>query len=217
VQDVAAAAPPGLRDPLVAATTIAELNDWIAAAAMYRWIQAEPRLQRQFLRELADSPRQAALALARTMAARMDPPERDAAWHAADRAGLRWQLALVAACLVVRAGLAGWVAGPWPSMGWHDTAYWLSALVDAPLWSATAPAGVAGIAAGLVVAGWHVLELRWAPAVFERARQYPARVRAVPAPQAWRADTFATLWAAQAAILCAGGVMRAVRAVLEII
>jgi hypothetical protein len=71
VLDVAAGAPWELREPLRGARTVEELNDWIAATAMYRSVENDAAMKRLFLDHLEGGPKQATIALARTMAAGM--------------------------------------------------------------------------------------------------------------------------------------------------
>jgi hypothetical protein len=124
VLDVAAGTPWELREPLRGARTVAELNDWIAAASMWRWIEGDPHLKRLFLDTLDGDPRRAPLALARAMAASMDPPPRDEAWHRADRDGLVLQCVLVVLVITARTIAGAWLddsraAGALAMAAWH--------------------------------------------------------------------------------------------------
>ena len=71
VLDVAEGSPWELREAIRSAATIGELNDWIAAGAMFRWVEMEPFLKRVYLDALGGDPRQAPLAVARVMAAQI--------------------------------------------------------------------------------------------------------------------------------------------------
>lgn len=104
IADVAAGIPYDLRLPLRTAMTIDALNDWIAAAAMFRWVANDAHLKQVFLDALGNDPKQAPLAVARVLAARLQP-DRDNRWSRANRRfAVRLVMVSVAATL-----LAVWI------------------------------------------------------------------------------------------------------------
>lgn len=102
IRDIAASLPAELATRIEAAPSVEEVHNWIAAGAVYRWVDSGPPLAHIFLAEVADSPKRAGLVLAKTLAARMEPPPRGARWHRRDHIGLVFQLAVVCAILVCR-------------------------------------------------------------------------------------------------------------------
>jgi hypothetical protein len=208
--------PPALRPLVERAASVTELNDWLAAAAMLRWVHPEPFEQQTFVQSMARDPKRAALALARAVAARMEPPERSREWRNADRLGLALQLALGLACLGVRALLVVWLAGQGPAI---EPPLWVAAssLLDLPLFaSGSLPVtGLPAVAACLVIVLWHAFELGVLPRYFERIRRWPAQDARLPVPLSWRIDAFQIAWCLQASVLAVAAMARMVEEVFR--
>lgn len=229
VRDVAASVPSPLRRHVEQAASVSELNDWLGAAAMYRWVGRDAFQRQVFLEALDGDPRRAGFALARAVAARMDPPERSAEWRRVDRQGLLLQFALVALCLLVRALVVVWVTGPWPWLA--PVAPWtaVSSLLDWPLiagrglggppWLEAGALPIDGVrlmAVGFAIALWHLFELGVVAAYLERVRGWPARQAGLPVPRAWRLDTFHVAWCLQSGALGVIAMVRVAEGVLRL-
>jgi hypothetical protein len=100
--DVAASLPAPLARRMQESESIADLNDWLAAGAMYRWISNDAYLRKILLDEVTRDPKQAGMALAKAVAMRMEPPPREDRWEQCDRTGLLLQLAVAWAFFLCR-------------------------------------------------------------------------------------------------------------------
>lgn len=217
ILEVAAGLPDVLAARLKVAPTVGATQDWLAAGAVFHWARSDPSLERQFLRELGDNPKQAGLALARALAAR-EPPARDAAWKIRDQLGLAFQLFVAGLFLFVR-GLLLTFLNPFSAVSWTCDVTML-------------PRGIAGVdlltapmtrwqcVAGFFTGGllWLCLEVTLAPRLMEYIRQLPAYVKTLPPPLSWRLDTFYVLWFAQvltlASLTCTRCVVQVVSRIL---
>ncbi len=101
--EIAATIPPALAQRLRQAKSVSPVHDWIAAGAMYNWVKADSALGQKFIEELGDRPKDAALALARTIARTLDPPPPAAEAPLLDKVGLLGEVTVAAAILCVRA------------------------------------------------------------------------------------------------------------------
>lgn len=199
IQEVSAALPPDLRARLSAAPSVAAAQDWIAAGTIYTWLKGDAYLAQQFLGAVTANPSQAALALARAFASRMEPPPRDRPWRVRDRLGLALQLGVGCIFLVCRGLL--FVLLDCFAKG-TNLDFRLAAIVNGMAGGgllqtnlASAPAAVVALGAAAV---WFGLEAVLAPRIMELARQLPSRWNGRPPPLAWRTDTFYWLWWGQA-------------------
>jgi hypothetical protein len=197
-------------------TSIEEVTDWIAAGAMHRWIE-DPSLRRTFVNELQRDPRRAGLALAKSIAAKMEPPSREAAWYRADRMGLALQLTLIAwvlGCRGIAISLLSYCASgfqlpvSWPAL-------MFASLLDYPLLFADAGRGLLFPAILLCAASWHAVEAKWTPRWMENTRQWPSRRKGLMPPLSWRLDTFESAWFLQSAALCLAVSAAASRALIQ--
>jgi hypothetical protein len=203
VRELAESLPQELRSRLEAEPSVARVMDWLAAGALFRWVQHDTPARRAFLASVMANPEQAALALARAMSARMEPPPRDAAWRAADRLGLIKQLLFAAGVLAARGSLfagLGWIAGLSPFVSGES---FLLSFTGLRLIIMNQPHDWLGLAVLGVAGGWLVWEAVHVPILMERLRQAPARARQLAPPRSWRLDTFTVAWVAQALILLA--------------
>lgn len=207
VQEVAASLPPDLRTRMEAEPSVERVMDWLGAAAVARWVGNDPIASRTFLQTVGANPAAAGLALARALAARMEPPTRDAAWHRADRLGLACQLLFALGVLLLRAVLfaaLGWVCGIPPFASPELTvlsAFGLGLVFFSPL------ASVRGIVLSACAGIWLLGEAILVPPLMERTRQVPARRQGLAPPVNWRRDGFHVAWVAQSfgllvALLC---------------
>lgn len=200
--EITASLPGALKARMEAAPSVGDVCDWIAAGAVYRWIQGDPSLSRIFLHEVSTDPQRAGLALAKALAARLEPPPRDAQWHRYDYIGLALQLAVVGILLVCRSLLFSLLspygtASP-PEFG---LAALLRGVLGLDLLSGGLPGGLRPAAILGCAALWLGFEAIAAPRVMEHIRQLPARLKQLPPPLAWRADAFHVFWLVQATIL----------------
>jgi hypothetical protein len=212
-QDVAAALPDELRARAEAATTVSEMNDWLAAGAMLRWL-TDPEWKRRFLHLLDGDSRRATLALAHAVAEPLPPT---GAWYRADLTGVVFQIAVAAAFGIARAGIVVFltfvVLGVPLPLGEIST--YLNSIYDLPV--LTTPVRHLGVLVPFVcLAGWHVVEFRIVPGLLERARRWPARRRRLPVPVSGRLDTFNVVWCAIALAPWAAVSLRSVAAVFEL-
>jgi hypothetical protein len=208
IAEAAAGLPPPLAEQLRGAGDVGSLLDWLGAGAVYSWIADDPFLREQFLHELKQGPSRAGLALARALAARMEPPPRDAAWHERDRAGLALQMIVAVLLLGGRAFLFAWLAAP-ARDGFCDVTSLgelLRGLVGADLFRGT-DSHFYPLTIFLL---WLVGEAVLGPRLLEEARCLPARLQQKPPPLPWRAEVFSVFWAFQAVALLLAGVARLV-------
>lgn len=208
IAEVTAGLPPPVAERLRGASDIGSLLDWLGAGAVYAWIADDPFLREQFLHELKQGPSRAGLALARALAARMEPPPRDVAWHERDRAGLVLQMIVAVLLLSGRAFLFAWLAAP-ARDGLCDVTSLdelLRGLVGADLFRG-AEGHFYPFAIFLL---WLVGEAALGPRLLEEARCLPARLHQKPPPLPWRAEVFSVFWTFQALALLLTGVVRLV-------
>jgi hypothetical protein len=194
-------APPSDASPIPPVTSLSDLHDWLAVGALYRWVAHDSVLAREFLREVGRDPRNAGLALAHSLAARVGPPSRTAGWHVCDRVGLILQCLLAGLFLTGR-GLLIFVVGHYALYGVGPIAIRpediLSGIADIRVYSGLLPSGLAGYLAIGCAALWLAFEARVAPHLMEAARRLPVSVAGYGVTSSWRADTFYTLWFCQA-------------------
>ncbi len=207
MRDLAASLPAELAKRLEAATTVGDVHDWLAAGAVYRWLEEDTYLSRLFLEEVSNDPKSAGLTLAKALAARMGPVARDAQWHCYDRIGLVLQLGVASLLLVCR-GLPLYILD-------HNSRYGFS--FPPELGHAEVMRGVVGLTLlprGLSVVSlsnallgcatlWLVFEAVYAPRVMESVRQFPAKLQNIPPPLIERVDTFYVIWVIQTMIFWA--------------
>ncbi len=203
LNDVARMLPPELAEPLARAETPAQVNDCIAAGVMYRWLEDDAYLRRLFVGHLTEGPRQAALILVRTVAARLDPPERGAEWRTADVRGLWLQLGVVLAFLAIRVLLASVALAYAAGTALPSPVAVFGAVIDLPVLTLGGIQETWAAAFLTAIACWHAVEARCAPRLFEWARRLPARLRTLPLPLPWRVEAFRIVWCLQAAMLWA--------------
>jgi hypothetical protein len=202
VAEVKATLPPEFATRVQHTQDVSALMEWVAAAAMYRWIRRDHADAAPFLESLSGGPRRACEGFACALAVRAAPPERSPRWRALDRFGLQLQLGVAAGALLARAGVVLLLAR---AAGVHLAlplvANWLAATIDVPLISlgmASEPAQVRALAA---LAIWHACEVLFVPRLMERARQSSCRRHRQVLPLAWRASTFYAAWGLQSAAL----------------
>ncbi|MCX6623657.1 MAG: hypothetical protein NTY38_21835 [Acidobacteria bacterium] len=216
IGDIAESLPPELAAIMESTTSPGEVTDWIAAGAMYRWIE-EPNLRGTFVNELKRDPKRAGLALAKAVAAKMEPPPREEAWRRADRMGLALQLTLVTVVIGCR-GIAISLLSYFAS-GFESPVSWLAlmfaSLLDYPLLFADAGRGLLLPAVLLCAAVWHAIEAKSVPHWMEHARQWPSRRKGLMPPLSWRLDTFQRAWFLQSAALWLAASAAASRAIIQ--
>jgi len=166
IKEVEASLPRELCHRLREAATLTEVNDWIAAGALFRWVARDPYLSRIFLEGILVNPRDAGMILARAIASRMEPPERNARWRRLDCIGILFQSAFALLTLFARVALMS-------VLSFHKVAPCLQV-------------GILGI--------WMALETTLAPGILEYLRQTPALRLGLPPPLSWRSDTFHVFW-----------------------
>ncbi len=202
VQEIASVLPPELANRISSATSIGEVTDWIAAGAMLRWVD-DAHSRRVYLCELRGDPRRASFSLARSVASRMEPPQRESAWHLLDLAGMLLQLAVaVAICFfrgVLITMLGFWLSGQLVPRDWLASIP--AGLFDLPVLLNPASPSLIFSFALLAVAGLHAFEVCCAPRWMEEARQLPLRMKGKPPSSPWRVDTFQAVWLLQSAAL----------------
>src|SRR6266542_887348 len=98
--ELGATLPAPLAARLKTATTVGQVQDLLAAGALYEWVATDAFAAGQYLREVEQHPQQAGLALGKAIAARHEPPERDPSWHRRDYLGQAFQFAVAAGFLV---------------------------------------------------------------------------------------------------------------------
>jgi hypothetical protein len=204
IDEVAAPLPAPLAARLRAMPTVGQVQDWIAAGAVYSLVADDPYLARRFLEELDSNPRLANLALAKAYASRMEPPPRDARWYRMDRWGLFLQVVVATLILLARGLLFGLLGrcvarAPVPL----DRVVWLRSLLGLDLIAespAVGPLTLAALAGAALWLGWEAII---GARIMEDARQLPARWRSLPPPLSWRADGFYLVWYGQAVGLLA--------------
>ncbi len=198
VQEAAASLPSELRTRMEAEPSVERVMDWLGAAAVARWIRNDPVAKRTFLQEVSADPATAGLALARGLAARMEPPTRDAAWQRADRVGLVWQLLFAVGVLLLRIVLfaaLSWVGGLSPFISPEMrvlSAFGLGLVIFSPLES------LLGVVLTACAGVWLLGEAFLVPPLMERVRQAPARRKGLAPPLSWRVDAFEIVWRGQA-------------------
>lgn len=198
IHEIAASLPSEVATRMYAAPMLEEAQAWIAAGAIYNSLADEPYLASEFLKQVADDPRQAGLALARAYSHRMEPPPRDLSWHVRDRLGQALQLTVgvgTLLCRVVVFLLLGWYAhGNLPAITPPELAQGLAAgsllRGEGSHWKKSV-----ALALGTI---WLSLEALVAPLAMEKVRRFPALRNGLPPPLAWRASTFLLLWRSQA-------------------
>jgi hypothetical protein len=212
VAEVKATLPPAFAAQVQAAPDLSALMDWVAAAAMYRWIQDDPAQAAAFLNMLSRGPRRACEAFASSVAVHADPPERDAVWRACDRSGILLQLSVAAGLLLLRAWVVLQLArGAGVATASLPLAKWLGAAADAPLMPLGVPS-TALIAALAALVFWHAWEIFLFPRLMERARQLPSAFNDEALPLAWRGSTFYAVWGLQSAAFMACAVVAGLHA-----
>jgi hypothetical protein len=171
--------------------------DWLAAAAVHRAVAHDPVFSQKFLELVETDPSAAGQAMATALAAKQEPPPRDAAWHRRDRLGLFLQLA--AAALVLAGRFALFAA--------------LARVIGFPVMPGDIVRVMSGLGlldaarvGGLVPSLWLTVALVWAgleatavPRALEALRRLPATLRHNPPPLSWRVDAFHVVWYLQAA------------------
>lgn len=208
VDDVARELPPDLCTALTGTTTVRDLNDWLAAAAMARWLSDDAHAQSIFRREIVRGPRYAGLSLATAVASRLAPPLPSREQRRLDLTGLTLQLAVAAAVLCARyAAIRGLVVGGlWRTEAWNPG--WLTALVDLPLLSGEASSALSTVAVLGAAAVWHAFEAAKGPVLLEWVRQWPTRLRQAPALRSHRLDAFLVVWRLHAIALASAVTLR---------
>jgi hypothetical protein len=194
IEEVAASLPPELASQLRAARTVPQLNDWLAAGAVYKFI-SDPGVSRDFLGQVGRDPRQAVSALIAALSARTEPPPRSWEWNRRDRLGAALLVAAVGVVLMVRSLLGAILGSFLPNApGFHV----LSS--PAGLLAACPAAGIPGAIALVFALLWFGVEAVVLPFAMEQLRRLPAVRRQGAPPLAWRADAFYWVWFAQAAL-----------------
>jgi hypothetical protein len=198
VRELAHGLPPELREKVEAEPSLNRVMDWLAVAALYRWVQNDAVARRAFVSAASTNPTDAGLALARAISARMEPPPRGAEWHRCDGLGLFNEIFFASAVLCGRATLfsaLAWFAGLWVS---PSAPVLLRGLFGVGVVFGMPPANFYHVANAALASGWFLAEAFWVPRIMERIRQSPAQQRGIAPPRSWRLDTFHAIWAGQA-------------------
>ncbi len=180
-----------------AGTTMTAM-DLMFAAAVYRAVADDPFLAREFLARVDADPRAAGLALARALAAKQEPPPRDAAWHRRDCLGLMLQIVAVVLIVLGRYALFVFLAAPiGPPATPITQSSVLPVMLGLDLFRKASQVGSKESMWLTLAVAWTALEASAVPHLLEFLRRLPAVMRREPPPLPWRIDAFHVVWYAQ--------------------
>lgn len=206
IEEVAALVPHEVALKLRASRSVADAHDWIAAAAMYSWIRSDSLLAQQFLLELNDRPKEAALALSRTVARTLEPPPPDPRAPALDRLGLAIE-ALFATLIL---GLRGVVfvslfllatGATWSLEGVAAQRLVTSGLLPDLIFLSSPDAPLLAVVTLLSASSWLVLETMLVPRSLRFLRNLPLRWLPRRSYTGWRLDSTPVLWVTHIMVL----------------
>jgi hypothetical protein len=193
INDLRATVPRELQTQLCRASSLSAALDWLAASALYRWVEAKPITARAYLNQLGHDPRRAGLALATGIAAQMEPPPQTPHWRRLDRVGLVLQLTIATLILAGR-GTLFWLLAVLCGSGIDPRVTSFVSIMMGQQLLATTSSVSGAMLAGCTAIIWLALEAVLGPIVMERSRQLPARGDGLAPPVSWRQDTFYVVW-----------------------
>jgi hypothetical protein len=198
-EEIAASIPPEVALKLRAVRSVVHAHDWIAAGAMYTWIKSNDLLAKQFLGALGDRPREAALALAKTVARTLEPPPPDARAPNLDRLGLAIQGFFAILILGVRGLFFAYLFSLVTGRDWsiellrHVTTF---SLVPNLMWLDVSGATHVDFLVLACGSGVLFLECLFVPRWLEYCRRFPLRRLPIRVYADWRVDSLLVFWSA---------------------
>ncbi len=213
IDEIEGVLPKPVAQRLREAKTIAQVHDWIAAAAMYKWIKANESASRRFLDEVGQHPSDACLSLAKSIARTLkpQPPTDDA--PRLDRWGLLIQVSCALLLLMMRGAFFEFLTGLAEKSAWR---FDFSGMVHSSvLPNLIFQCGSVSPLVTVLLMGcgtsWLFLESRFVPRVVTACRAWPFRHQATPSHQDWRSDGVAFVWCMHGFLLQAGLLIRCLR------